>query len=241
MIRSPKFWYKNNLISQIFVPISFIWIFIDFLKRKFSNPYKSKLKIICVGNVNVGGSGKTPLCIHLFRHLKELKFNPIFLSSGYGGKNLGPIMVNKYKEINFFGDEAILLSKYGPTIVSKNSTINGNVRIGKGSLIVSGSVINTGTKIGEHCLINTSSSIDHNNIFKNFSSTGPGVTTGGNVELGQCSHVGIGATIKNQISIGDNTIVGARSLLLKNCKKNSVYYGIPAKKIRGRKYNSKYL
>ena len=120
MIRSPKFWYKNNLISQIFVPISFIWIFIDFLKRKFSNPYKSRLKIICVGNVNVGGSGKTPLCIHLFRHLKELNFNPIFLSSGYGGENLGPVIVNKYKEINFFGDEAILLSKHGPTIVSKN-------------------------------------------------------------------------------------------------------------------------
>ena len=120
MIRSPKFWYKNNLISQIFVPISFIWILIDFLKRKFSNPYKSKLKIICVGNVNVGGSGKTPLCIYLFRHLKELNFNPIFLSSGYGGENLGPILVNKYKEINFFGDESILLSKHGPTIVSKN-------------------------------------------------------------------------------------------------------------------------
>ena len=127
------------------------------------------------------------------------------------------------------------------TIISKNSTINGDVKIGKGSIIISGSIINNGTKIGEHCLINTSSSIDHNNIIKNFSSTGPGVTTGGNVELGQCSHLGIGSTIKNQISIGDNTIIGARSLVLKNCEKNSVYYGIPAKKIRDRKYNSKYL
>ena len=127
------------------------------------------------------------------------------------------------------------------TIISKNSTINGDVKIGKGSIIISGSIINNGTKIGEHCLINTSSSIDHNNIIKNFSSTGPSVTTGGNVELGQCSHLGIGSTIKNQISIGDNTIIGARSLVLKNCEKNSVYYGIPAKKIRDRKYNSEYL
>ena len=93
------------------------------------------------------------------------------------------------------------------TIISKNSTINGNVRIGKGSLIVSGAVINTGTKIGEHCLINTSSSIDHDNTFKNYSSTGPSVTTGGNVELGQCSHLGTGSTVKHQISIGDNTII----------------------------------
>ena len=71
-----------------------------------------------------------------------------------------------------------------------------------------------------------------NNNFKNFSSTGPGVTTGGNVELGQCSHLGIASTIKNQISIGDNTIIGEQSMVLKNCNKNSVYYGIPAKKIR---------
>ena len=127
------------------------------------------------------------------------------------------------------------------TIISKNSTIYRNVRIGKGSLIVSASVINTGTKIGEHCLINTSSSIDHDNTFKNYSSTGPGVTTGGNVELGQCSHLGIGSTIKHQISIGDNTIIGAQSMVLKNCNKNSVYYGIPVKKIRDRKDNSKYL
>lgn len=127
------------------------------------------------------------------------------------------------------------------TIISKNSIINGNVKIGKGSLIVSDSVINTGTKIGEHCLINTSSSIDHDNIFKNYASTGPGVTTGGHVKLGQCSHLGIGSTVKHQISIGDNTIVGAQSLVLKNCDKNSVYRGIPAKKIKRRKEDSKYL
>ena len=127
------------------------------------------------------------------------------------------------------------------TIISKNSTINENVRVGKGSLIVSGSVINTGTKIGEHCLINTSSSVDHDNTFKNYSSTGPGVTTGGSVKLGQCSHLGIGSTVKHQTSIGDNTIIGAQSLVLKNCNKNSVYYGIPAKKIRDREESSKYL
>ena len=127
------------------------------------------------------------------------------------------------------------------TIISKNSKINKNVEIGKGSLIISGSIVNTGTKIGEHCLINTSSSIDHDNTFKNYSSTGPGAITGGNVKLGQCSHLGIGSTVKHKITIQDNTIIGAQSLVLKNCNKNSVYYGIPAKKIRDRGNNSNYL
>ncbi len=161
--------------------------------------------------------------------LNKNTFGIIGIGSNFLRKKVAEKVNKIYKNFNW------------TTIISKNSTINRNVRIGKGSLIVSGSVINTGTKIGEHCLINTSSSIDHDNIFENYSSTGPNVTTGGNVELGQCSHLGIGSTVKNQTSIGDNTIIGAQSMVLKNCNKNSVYYGIPAKKIRDRKDNSKYL
>lgn len=127
------------------------------------------------------------------------------------------------------------------TIISNNSIINGKVNVGKGTLIMSGVIINTGTTIGDHCLINTSSSIDHDNILENFSSTGPGVTTGGNVRLGEFSHLGIGSTIKEQTSIGNDTIVGAKSLVLKNCDKNSIYFGNPAKKIKERKHDSEYL
>ena len=153
----------------------------------------------------------------------------IGVGSNFIRKNISNKVEKKYKNFNW------------AKIVSNNSTLNGNVKIGKGSIIVSGSVVNTGTIIGDHCLINTSSSIDHDNIFNNFSSTGPGVTTGGNVELGNCSHLGIDSTIRHNISIKENTIIGARSLVLKNCDKNSVYYGSPAKKIRDRKYNSEYL
>tara|TARA_B100001123_G_C15098795_1_gene942682 strand:+ start:255 stop:926 length:672 start_codon:yes stop_codon:yes gene_type:complete len=161
--------------------------------------------------------------------LNKNTFGIIGIGSNFIRKEVAKKINKIYKNFNWV------------TIISKNSTINGNVRIGKGSLIVSGSVINTGTKIGEHCLINTSSSIDHDNTFKNYSSTGPSVTTGGNVALGECSHLGIGSSIKHQISIGDNTIIGARSMVLKNCNNNSVYYGIPATKIRDRENNSIYL
>ena len=161
--------------------------------------------------------------------LNKNTFGIIGIGSNFIRKKVAEDINKIYKNFNW------------ATIISKNSTINGNVKIGKGSLIISAVVINTGTKIGEHCLINTSSSIDHDNTFENYSSTGPGVTTGGNVELGQCSHLGIGSTVKHQTSIGDNTIIGAQSLVLKNCNKNSVYYGIPAKKIRDREDISKYL
>ena len=126
-------------------------------------------------------------------------------------------------------------------VISKDATINSNVFIDEGSLICSGSTINTETRIGKHCIINTSCSIDHDNKFGDFSSTGPGVVTGGNVEVGCQSYLGLGCLIRHNIKILENTIVGLGSLVNKDCKKNSIYYGSPAILIRKRKNNEIYL
>lgn len=126
-------------------------------------------------------------------------------------------------------------------IISKNAIISANTKIGEGSVVISGSIINVGTKIGKHCLINTGSSIDHDNVFKDFSGCGPQTITGGNVTIGEKSYIGIGSVIKNNIKIQENAVIGASSLVLKNCKKNSIYFGRPAKKIREKKKNENYL
>ena len=59
-----------------------------------------------------------------------------------------------------------------------------------------------------------------------------GVITGGNVNVGENSYIGIGATIKNGIKIGKNTIIGGNSYVNKNCTDNSIYFGVPAKLIK---------
>ena len=56
------------------------------------------------------------------------------------------------------------------------------------------------------------------------------MTTGGNVEVENLSHIGIGATVVNDVKIESNTIIGANSLVNKNCKSYSIYFGNPAKK-----------
>ena len=127
------------------------------------------------------------------------------------------------------------------SVVSKDAIINSNVKIGCGSFVASGVVINCGTTIGKHCLINTSNSIDHDNYFSDFSSTGPGVITGGNVTIGPSSFIGIGAKIKNNIDIGEFTIIGANSYVNKNCDSRTLYYGSPAKIIRPIEENYNYL
>ena len=127
------------------------------------------------------------------------------------------------------------------SIISKKSIIQSNVIIGSGSAILSNVNINTGTKIGNHCIINSSTTIEHDNNIANFVSTGPGVITGGNVKIKDNSFVGIGSVISHNIIINKNTIIGASSFVNKDCLSNSVYFGIPVKKIRDRKENDKYL
>ncbi len=127
MIKTPKFWYYNNTSSTIIAlalyPLSIIWIIISFVKKIFIKPYKSKLKVICVGNLNIGGTGKTPFTIYTFKILKKLGYEPVFLTRGYKGLEKGPVKVRPDHNFNDVGDEALLLSKVGPTVVSANRSL----------------------------------------------------------------------------------------------------------------------
>ena len=124
MLKTPKFWYECNIQSKIrsiiLFPISILWIFFSRFKSSTTKVYKSKLKVICIGNLTVGGTGKTPYAIYTFKILKELGYNPVFLTRGYGGTYKGPVEVKKFHRFRDVGDEPLLLSKIGTTIISKN-------------------------------------------------------------------------------------------------------------------------
>lgn len=165
--------------------------------------------------------------------LKNLKIKKVHAVIGVGDNYIR----NKiFKEVNKSKIDIVW-----ETIISKKSTINSNVEIGEGTVVLSGSLINVNTKIGSHCIVNNSSSVNHDNILNNFASVGPGVITGGNCEIGKYSHLGIGSTIIHNVKVGSNTVIGGHSFVLKDCNKNSLYFGNPAKKIKSRKFGTKYL
>ncbi len=124
MFEAPKFWYQKNLSSKIlsilFFPLSLLWIVISLLKKKLIKKYKSKLKVICIGNLTIGGTGKTPLAIYTYKLLKKAGYKPVFLTRGYTGLLAGPIEVKDSHNFKDVGDEALLLNKIGPTIVSND-------------------------------------------------------------------------------------------------------------------------
>ena len=81
----PKFWDKNQIsfFSILFFPISIMVIFLGYIKRSITKTEKFPIPIICVGNIYLGGTGKTPICIETFSILKNLNMNPVFIRKKY--------------------------------------------------------------------------------------------------------------------------------------------------------------
>ena len=80
-IFKPKFWdeEKISLYSLILLPFTFFYIIIFWLSKFISKEKKFSIPIICVGNIYIGGTGKTPSVIKVYEILKELKMNPIVI------------------------------------------------------------------------------------------------------------------------------------------------------------------
>ncbi len=83
--KKPKFWDKKykNFFSLIFFPFSLITLLIIFFKKIFSKNIDFKIPIICVGNIYIGGTGKTPTSILIAKEIANLGFNPVILRKYY--------------------------------------------------------------------------------------------------------------------------------------------------------------
>ena len=114
-----KFWWKK--IPNFLLFINFFLDFLILIKNLFIKKYQSRLKVICVGNFTLGGSGKTPMVRYLREILTKKGYKCAVLLRGYKGKFKGPIIVDINTHLSSeVGDEALLHAKDGLTIVSKN-------------------------------------------------------------------------------------------------------------------------
>lgn len=125
--------------------------------------------------------------------------------------------------------------------IHPSARIEENVSIGNGTVIMAGTVINNNVVIGKQAILNTKCIINENTKIENFSSIAPGVTLGSHVEIGCCSAISLGAKISKNLKIGNNTVVGAGSVVLESFGDNQIVYGNPAKTMRLRQTDEKYL
>jgi tetraacyldisaccharide 4'-kinase len=85
-----------------------------------AKPYRAHLPVVCVGNLTAGGTGKTPLALHLCGHLQAAGLRPAVLTRGYRGSHAGPHWVAEGDGADAVGDEALLLARAAPTLVSRD-------------------------------------------------------------------------------------------------------------------------
>lgn len=119
-----KFWQQKNLLNYLLLPIAAIYSWLFTLIFKLSSPKKVKAKIICIGNVTVGGAGKTPLALAIGEALKLCNYKIAFISRGYKGtlshKDTVVKVDPKVYDASQVGDEPLLLAKMAPTYICIN-------------------------------------------------------------------------------------------------------------------------
>lgn len=117
MKRLDEYWYQRSIVSRILAPIALLFCSLVYIRRFL---YRSRLfktnhlavPVIIIGNITVGGSGKTPLVIALVQLLKQAGYKPGVISRGYGGQSTTwPQQVREDSDPGIVGDEPILIAQ----------------------------------------------------------------------------------------------------------------------------------
>ena len=107
-------WFEQRRLSPalwLLLPLSWLFALLAGLARRRARPARLAVPVIVVGNITVGGAGKTPLTIHLARALQQRGWCPGIVSRGYGGGNGSPRPVLDNSSPADVGDEPLLLAR----------------------------------------------------------------------------------------------------------------------------------
>ena len=131
MLKAPKFWYlkKNTYLSRVLYPLSLIFRLGTKIRSYTNRPIKLPLPVICIGNIVVGGAGKTPVALKIGKILIQSGYKPHFISRGYAGMIKESTLVKAWHSSKSVGDEPLLLSKVAPTWVGANR--NNSIKLAK--------------------------------------------------------------------------------------------------------------
>jgi tetraacyldisaccharide 4'-kinase len=119
-MREPAFWWRApGLLAALLAPLGALYGAVA-ARRMAQAGARARAPVICIGNLTLGGAGKTPAAIAVARMLQAVGERPAFLTRGYGGRLAGPIAVSATHIAAEVGDEPLLLARVAPTIVARD-------------------------------------------------------------------------------------------------------------------------
>ena len=116
-----------------------------------------------------------------------------------------------------------------PVLIHPAATLSPSARLGAGTLVVAGAVVNADVEVGRGVILNTCCSIDHDCILNDFVHVSPGARLAGNVRVGARSWIGIGAVVREGVTIGEDVLVAAGAAVVEDLPNGVRVGGVPAR------------
>lgn len=141
-MREPLFWQARRsggigLMPRLLAPASLLYGLAGRIRKRFVAAERAAAPVICIGNITVGGTGKTPLALTLASTLVAQGEKLHFLSRGYGGREKGPLRVDLAKHgAADVGDEPLLLAAVAPTWISADRAEGSAAAIRDGASLI---------------------------------------------------------------------------------------------------------
>ena len=137
-MRAPVFWYRPpGLASAVLAPLGALYA--AGTARRLRNGPRERVgvPVICVGNINVGGTGKTPTAIALAQRLRDRGRAVHIVTRGHGGALDGPVLVEERKHrASETGDEALLLAAFAQTWVARDRLAGARAAVDAGADVI---------------------------------------------------------------------------------------------------------
>ena len=140
-MRAPDFWDKPPTVFDIrqllLGPLGRLYGAATAKRLTKGTPYRADIPVICIGNLNAGGTGKTPTVIWMAEALRDLGHEPHIISRGYGGSLEGPVQVNPSRHrAQHVGDEPLLLAAFAEVWVSKDRAAGAEAAVAAGATVL---------------------------------------------------------------------------------------------------------
>jgi sugar O-acyltransferase (sialic acid O-acetyltransferase NeuD family) len=132
-------------------------------------------------------------------------------------------------------------SMFAATLIHPTAFVSRSALIGEGSVVFPGAIVHVDCRIGRHCIVNSRALLEHDSVMGDFSALAPGAIVLGSACVGTFSWIASGATVLQGRTVGENTVVGAGAVVIRNIPSFVVAFGIPAKPMRSRTTDEKYL
>lgn len=136
-MKAPEFWQQDGRMGAILSPLGALYGLGGRLRVAFTKPYRAPVPVICVGNLTVGGTGKTPVAIDLLQRLGARGVLVHAVTRGYKGTEKGPHLIDVTQDRpKRVGDEPLLLAAHAPVWVARDRAAGIRAAVAAGAGIV---------------------------------------------------------------------------------------------------------